>query len=204
MRLLPCADHGLLVELDDLDQVLALYAELVDARPEGVVDLVPAAQTLLLRTDPARTDLESVATAVRSTEPRPGARPDAGHVEVPVTYDGEDLAEVASLTGLSEREVIAAHTGQEWTVAFCGFSPGFGYLVGTDDRLHVPRRDNPRTKVPPGAVGLAGEFAGVYPRESPGGWQLIGRTDAAVWDLDRDPPALFVPGIRVRFVEAGS
>lgn len=202
MKLFPCADQGLLVELDDLDQVLALYAELVDAPPEGVIDLVPAANTLLLRMDPARTDLQNVAKAVLAAEPRPGTRADVGHVEIPVTYDGEDLAEVGRLTGLGERGVIEAHTSQEWTVAFCGFSPGFGYLVGVDERLHVPRRDNPRTKVPAGAVALAGEFAGVYPRESPGGWQLIGHTTAKAWDLDRDPPALLVPGIRVRFVEA--
>ncbi|KRF19962.1 allophanate hydrolase [Nocardioides sp. Soil797] len=201
MKLFPCADQGLLVELDDLDQVLALYAELVDAPPDGIVDLVPAANTLLLRMDPARTDLHQVAKAVLEAKPRPGTRPDVGHIEIPVTYDGEDLAEVGRLTGLDERAVIEAHTGQEWTVAFCGFSPGFGYLVGTDDRLHVPRRDNPRTKVPAGAVALAGEFTGVYPRESPGGWQLIGHTSAEAWNLDREPPALLVPGIRVRFVE---
>ena len=119
-----------------------------------------------------------------------------------MTYDGEDLAEVGRLTGLGERGVVEAHTGQTWTVAFAGFSPGFGYLIGQDDRLHVPRRDNPRTKVPAGSVGLAGEFSGVYPRESPGGWQLLGRTDLAMWDLDRDPPALLHPGVRVRFVES--
>ncbi|PUA80470.1 5-oxoprolinase subunit PxpB [Nocardioides currus] len=202
MRTLRCADAGLLVELADLDEVLALYAELVDAPPPGVVDLVPAARTLMLTIDPALTDVAEVERAVRATRPQRGTRPDAGLVEVPVTYDGEDLAEVAELTGLGERGVVEAHTGQEWTVAFCGFAPGFGYLVGTDERLHVPRRSNPRTKVPAGAVALAGEFAGVYPRESPGGWQLIGHTSLRAWDLDRDPPALLVPGARVRFVEA--
>lgn len=202
MRVLPYADTGLLVELADLDEVLALYAELVDAPPEGVVDLVPAARTLLLRLDPHRTDVREVERAVRSADPRPGTRPDAGHLEVPVTYDGEDLAEVGRLTGLGERGVVETHTGQEWTVAFCGFAPGFGYLVGTDDRLHVARRSTPRTRVPAGAVALAGEFTGVYPRESPGGWQLIGHTTVQPWDLDRDPPALLRPGVRVRFVES--
>jgi len=202
MRLLPCAESGLLVELGDLSEVLALCAELDEARPEGVVDLVPATRTLLLTIDPAVTDLTAVSAAVRSCTPRAGVRPDAGHLEVPVVYDGEDLAEIASLTGLGEREVVAAHTGQEWTVAFCGFAPGFGYLVGEDDRLHVPRRSDPRTRVPAGAVGLAGEFSGVYPRESPGGWQLLGHTPLATWDLERDPPALLAPGVRVRFVES--
>lgn len=202
MRLLPCGDSGLLVELADLEDVLALYAELVEDVPEGVVDLVPAARTLMLRLDPARTDPDRVARAVREVEPQPGQRPDAGRLDVPVTYDGEDLAEVGRLTGLGERGVVEAHTAQEWTVAFCGFAPGFGYLVGTDDRLTVPRRDVPRTRVPARAVALAGEFSGVYPRESPGGWQLIGHTTLQPWDLDRDPPALLVPGVRVRFVEA--
>lgn len=201
MRLLPCADVGLLVELADLEDVLALYAALVDEEVDGLVELVPAARTLLLRIDPARTNIGQVASVVRAATPRRGQRPDAGHVEVPVTYDGEDLAEVGRLTGLGESGVVDAHTGQEWTVAFCGFSPGFGYMVGTDGRLQVPRRDSPRTKVPAGAVALAGEFTGVYPRESPGGWQLIGHTSLVPWDLDRDPPALLLPGARVRFVE---
>jgi KipI family sensor histidine kinase inhibitor len=202
MRLLPCGDTGLLVELADLDAVLSLYAVLVEEPPEGVVDLVPAARTLMLRLDPTRTDPVRVGRAVQEVETRPGTRPDAGLVEVPVSYDGEDLAEVGRLTGLGERGVVEAHTAQEWTVAFCGFSPGFGYLVGTDDRLTVPRRDVPRTRVPARAVALAGEFTGVYPRESPGGWQLIGHTTVQPWSLERDPPALLVPGVRVRFVEA--
>ncbi len=106
---------------------------------------------------------------------------------------------MAARTGLTEAEVVAAHTGQTWTVAFCGFAPGFGYLVGVDDRLRVPRRAQPRTSVPAGAVGLADAFAGIYPRSGPGGWQLLGRTEAVLWDLDRDPPALLRPGVRVRF-----
>lgn len=202
MRLLPCGNVGLLVELADLDEVLAMYAELDRARPEGVVDMVPAARTLLLTLDPAVATPAAVAEVVRGVTPSPGARPDAGEIEVPVTYDGPDLGEVASLTGMSEREVIAAHTEEEWTVAFCGFAPGFGYMTRSDERLAVPRRSDPRTKVPPGSVALAGGFSSVYPRESPGGWQLIGRTDLVAWDLDRDPPALFSPGVRVRFVEA--
>ncbi len=202
MKLLPCGDVGLLIELADLDEVLSMYAELDEIQLEGVVDMVPAARTLLLTIDPAVTSPKAVAGVVRGCVLRPGARPHAGDLEVPVTYDGPDLAEVASLTGMSEREVIAAHTEQEWTVAFCGFAPGFGYMVRSDERLHVPRRKNPRTKVPPGSVAVAGGFSSVYPRESPGGWQLIGRTDIVAWDLTRDPPALFSPGIRVRFVEA--
>ena len=97
--------------------------------------------------------------------------------------------------GCRRDEVVAAHTAAPLRVGFGGFAPGFAYLVGGDERLHVPRRAEPRTKVPAGSVGLAGEFSGVYPRESPGGWQLIGRTDAVLWDVDRDPPALLIPGM---------
>lgn len=201
MKLLPCGDTGLLAEVPTLDDVLALYAELVDDPPHGVLDLVPGARTLMLRIDPGQTDVDQVARAVRAAEPVPGQRQRGSEVEVPVVYDGEDLAEVGRLTGLGERGVVAAHTSL-WTVAFCGFAPGFGYMVSTDERLRVPRRATPRTRVPAGAVALAGEFSGVYPRQSPGGWQLIGHTSVKPWDLEREPPALFVPGVRVRFVEA--
>lgn len=124
-------------------------------------------------------------------------------VELDVVYDGPDLDEVARMTGLSADEVVAAHTATPVRVGFGGFAPGFAYLVGGDSRLHVPRRAEPRTRVPQGAVGLAGEFSGVYPRETPGGWQLIGRTDAVLWDVDRPLPALLVPGNWVRFRAIG-
>ena len=202
MRLLPCADSGLLVELDDLDAVLALYDDLEEDPPEGIVDMVPAAKSLLLTIDPEEGDVEQLSRAVSRRSVGRHVRAATGEVEIPVVYDGDDLAVVARLTGLDERGVIEAHTGQEWTVAFCGFAPGFGYLVGGDDRLRVPRRDDPRTRVPAGSVALGGEFASVYPRSSPGGWQLIGRTSLEMWDIERDPPALLVPGRRVRFVEA--
>ena len=203
LRLLPCGDTGLLVELEDLDAVLALHRALRERQPAGVLDLVPAARTVLLRLDPRVLSVGDAERLVRETRPLAADEATAETVEIPVTYDGEDLAEVGGLTGLGERGVVEAHTGRPWTVAFAGFAPGFGYLVGGDERLHVPRRANPRKSVPAGAVGLAGEFSGVYPRESPGGWQLIGRTGLAMWDLDRDPPAVLRPGAVVHFVEAG-
>jgi KipI family sensor histidine kinase inhibitor len=202
MRLLPSGSAALLVELDTLDDVLALYAALAAEPPEGVVDVVPAARTVLLVTDPARTTPGAVADAVRRTTPRPGARAAASSVELPVHYDGADLAQAADLLSISTGDLVRRHTGGEWTVAFCGFSPGFGYLVQPGADWDVPRRSTPRTTVPAGSVALAGEFSGVYPRESPGGWQLIGRTDVAVFDLARDPAALLRPGARVRFVAA--
>lgn len=202
MRVLPCADSGLLVELPGLDEVRALHAALEADPPAGVVDLVPAARTLLLVLDPGRADPAEVERAVRTTEPVDVARGSGELLRVPVVYDGADLAEVAALTGLTEREVIAEHTGTEWTVAFGGFAPGFGYLTGGSPKLEVPRRAESRTRVPAGSVGLAGTFSGIYPRSSPGGWQLIGHTDLQLWRVDRDPPALLRPGVRVRFVEA--
>lgn len=202
MRFLPCADSGLLVELDDLDSVLALYAALEPEAPPGVIDLVPASRTLLLRLA-SDADAAEVERTIRATRPVYGQQVTQEVLRVPIVYDGEDLAEVASLTGLSEREVVDAHTGSEWTVAFGGFAPGFGYLAGGDPRLVVPRRAESRTKVPAGSVGLAGEFSGIYPRQSPGGWQLIGRTNLEIWRIDRDPPAFLRPGVRVRFEEAG-
>ncbi|MDQ3105761.1 MAG: carboxyltransferase domain-containing protein, partial [Actinomycetota bacterium] len=135
------------------------------------------------------------------------AASDVGEVEVAVRYDGPDLDDVGRLTGLLAPGVVEAHSSTRWVVAFAGFAPGFCYLVDADrgeqSPLAVPRRDEPRTSVPAGAVGLAGEFSGVYPRSSPGGWQLIGTTSARLWDLDRDPPALLQPGGRVRFVDEG-
>ncbi|MFB4308851.1 allophanate hydrolase subunit 1 [Actinomadura sp. GTD37] len=199
MRILPSGDAALLVELPDVPVMLGLYAALAASPPPGVADVVPAARTLTLLLDPSA-DPAGVAAAVRAT--RPGAADGAaGAAEVPVVYDGADLGEVARSTGLTPAGVVAAHTGTPWRVAFTGFAPGFGYLEGGDPRLDVPRRAVPRVRVPAGSVGLAGRFSGVYPVESPGGWQLIGRTEAVLWDLDRDPPALLRPGVTVRFVE---
>lgn len=201
MRVLKCADTGVLVEVTDLSQVIALGAALEAAPLPGVSDVVPAARTVLLRLEPG-TDPARVAEAVTELPLTSEASRSVGEtVTIPVHYDGQDLDDIAGLTGLSPREVVRAHTAATWTVAFCGFAPGFGYMVGDDPRLHVPRRGEARTRVPKGSVALAGEFTGVYPRSSPGGWQLLGRTDAVVWDLDRDPPGLLRPGVRVRFEE---
>ena len=126
---------------------------------------------------------------------------DEQQVDLPVTYDGPDLESVAERCGLSVEDVVERHRSTEFVVAFCGFAPGFAYLTGLPEELHVPRLEEPRSKVPVGSVGLAGAFTGIYPRSSPGGWQLIARTDATLWDVDRDPPALLVPGTVVRFVD---
>ena len=200
LSVLAYGDRALLVELGETRRVVAWTDALGHARLPGVVDLVPAAETLLVVTH-EHADVAAVRAALLDLEVEESraAGEEGELVEIPVAYDGPDLADVAELTGLREEEVVAAHTGTTWRVAFGGFAPGFGYLVGGDRRLEVPRRESARTAVPAGAVGLAGEFSGVYPRESPGGWRLLGTTDAALWDESRTPPALLPPGTRVRF-----
>ncbi|WP_453984511.1 5-oxoprolinase subunit B/C family protein [Brevibacterium casei] len=192
----------LLIDCADLTETMRLHHSLETAALPGVVELVPAARTVLVRFDPARTSARELESAITDLDLASGASGDERSVSIDVVYDGEDLAEVAELLGVSPAEVIARHQRARWQVAFSGFAPGFGYLAGDDPLFDVPRRSSPRTRVPVGSVALAGEFTGVYPRSSPGGWQLIGRTDAVLWDLDRDPPALFVPGTVVTFVDA--
>lgn len=193
----------LLVECADLGATMSLHHSLEAADLPGVTELIPAARTVLISFDPARTNAEILAEAVRGLGHTESASDAAREVTIDVHYDGDDLAEVADLLSVSPAEVIKRHQAATWQVAFAGFAPGFGYLAGDDELFNVPRRSSPRTRVPVGSVALAGEFTGVYPRSSPGGWQLIGRTDAKLWDLDREPPALFVPGTIVKFAEAG-
>jgi KipI family sensor histidine kinase inhibitor len=163
---------------------------------------VAAARTVLVVLDRAVTDLDA-ATLRRLAPDASATDRRTAVVELPVVFDGEDLADVARLTGRGVAGVVRALTTAELTVAFCGFAPGFGYLTGLPDDLRVPRRATPRTRVPAGSVALAGPFAGVYPQASPGGWQLVGRTDAVLFDVDRDPPALLSPGTVVRFRDVG-
>ncbi len=200
MRILPYGETAVLVECDPW-QVASLHARLV-ASDLAVTDVVPAARTVLLRCEPGlleivREQLETLLAAPLSPAVAPGA---GTTVTIEVSYDGPDLARVAALTGLDADGVVAAHTGRPWRVAFGGFAPGFAYLDGGDVRLAVPRLETPRTEVPAGSVGLAGSYSGIYPRSSPGGWQLIGRTSAVLWDADREPPALLRPGWWVQFV----
>ena len=196
MRIRPYGDAAVLVEADDPAQVLALAAAL--RRRPGVEEVVPAACTVLVRGTPdALAGLEPDAPA-----PAAVARASAPTLELAVRYDGADLAATAAELGLEPEELVARHAAGSYVVAFCGFAPGFPYLTGLDPALHVPRRPEPRTRVPAGSVAIAGEFTGVYPRASPGGWRLLGTTDAVLWDLDRTPPALLPPGTRVRFQPA--
>ncbi|MEU5426987.1 5-oxoprolinase subunit PxpB [Streptomyces olivoreticuli] len=200
LRALPVGRHALLVEAATGDDAQALHAELLRRHAAGTLppvrEIVPAARTVLL--DGLAEPRALAADLVRWSVP-PLTATEGAPVVLPVRYDGADLAEVAALWGVSEEEVARIHSGLEFRVAFCGFAPGFGYLTGLPERLHVPRRATPRTAVPAGSVGLAGQYTGVYPRSSPGGWQLVGRTDAVLWDAGREPAALLSPGTRVRF-----
>ena len=208
-RLLPYGDRAVLFELPDLAAVVAVHRVLRADLPAGVIDLVPAARTVLVRFEPRTVSLARVAAwlqehAAAAAGTAPDPEPASVLVEIPVRYDGVDLADVAELTGLTVDEVVRRHAAATYTVAFCGFVPGFGYLAGGDPALRVSRLASPRTRIPAGSVAIADEYTGIYPRESPGGWRLIGRTGVRLWDLDRDPPALLTPGTRVRFVSTGA
>ena len=194
----PAGDRAILVELSSLDAVLSLQAQLTAHPRPGQIDVIAAAGTVLITADSPHA-LRALAAHVRSLDLEAPAEADSTLVTIEVVYDGDDLDEAAALTGLGREGVVAAHTDQLWTAAFAGFAPGFAYLTGENSTLDVPRRRSPRTAVPAGAVALGGSYSAIYPRQSPGGWQLIGRTDAALWDLGRENPALIRPGDTVRF-----
>lgn len=204
MRVLRVGDRALLVELDGGGATEAFHAELLRRRAAGALppvrEIVPAARTVLLD---GVAEPERLAAELTAWEPAPLHARVGEAVEVPVRYDGPDLAEVAALWGVSVEAAVRIHTAAEFRVAFCGFAPGFGYLTGLGERYEVPRRATPRTAVPAGSVALAGPYTGIYPRSSPGGWQLIGTTGLVLWDVERDPAALLTPGTRVRFTAEG-
>ncbi len=195
----------MLAELPTLRAVLAHYRGLSRSTPAGLLDLVPAARTVLATFDPDRVSMETVRRWMLETAPQPAAAAHAAEVAIDVRYDGPDLAAVARLLGLTQAQVVGLHTGSLWTAAFTGFAPGFAYLVTDHEQLRVPRRNTPRTKVPAGAVALGGEFSAIYPAASPGGWQLIGHTDVVLWGgrngTDGAGAALLTPGTLVRFRE---
>ena len=194
-------DRALMVQCGSTAEVLAWADALRAAALPGVIDIVPAARTVLVKLDGPRNQgvirqrLRKMPITADESAPA-DRRADA---VIDVVYDGPDLAEVASHTGLTSAQVINAHTSTLWRVGFSGFAPGFAYLVDGDPRLRVPRRSEPRTSVPAGSVAVAGEFSAIYPRKSPGGWQLIGHTDAVLWDLERSNPALLTQSMWVRF-----
>ncbi|WP_223205928.1 5-oxoprolinase subunit B family protein [Streptomyces xanthii] len=198
----PAGRHALLVELPDAERTAAFHAELLRRRAAGtlapVAEIVPGATTVLLDgvAEPKALARELSAWDIPRTPPSDGTV-----ITLPVVYDGPDLSEVAELWGVPEDEVAARHSSYTYRVAFCGFAPGFAYLTGLPAPLHVPRRATPRTRVPAGAVALAGPNSAVYPRATPGGWQIIGTfpDPGRLWDPTSDQAALLTPGTQVRF-----
>jgi KipI family sensor histidine kinase inhibitor len=196
MRLLPCGAGAVLAEYDTLAEVMAVDSALRLSDLPGIDDIIPAARTVLV----AYHNVDRAALE-RLLIPAPGApRPQGPIVEIPVVYDGIDLDEVASATGLSTDDVIGTHSSVIYSAAFLGFTPGWAYLVGLPPQLHLPRRSTPRTSITAGSVAIANEFTGVYPTVSPGGWHLLGHTSERMFDVARDKPALVMVGDRVRFV----
>ena len=205
MKVLANSERAWLLEVADAAEVRAADAALRLLRSEGglpwarIVDIVPAARTVLVT---ASNPMDAAALREplgQLTGLATQATPVGDTVEIPVTYDGPDLAAVAGACGLTPAAVVAAHTATPWAVAFGGFAPGFAYLSDGDPRLRVARRSEPRTAVPQGAVALADGYSAIYPRRSPGGWQLIGHTDVSLWDTSREQPALLLPGMLVQF-----
>ncbi|MEO3890255.1 allophanate hydrolase subunit 1 [Nonomuraea sp. B5E05] len=199
-------EHGLLVETGSLELSHRLDAALRADRPAGVAEIVPGPATVLVVAPGADQAWlrDRLAAVVADERGKAGAGPAEGPVvTIPVTYDGADLDSVAALAGISADEVVARHSGRELVVGWLGFAPGFAYLTGLDPVLESPRLDTPRTSVPAGSVAIAGPYSAVYPTASPGGWRLLGRTSVRVWDVTADPPSLFRPGMRVRFVREG-
>ncbi|WP_019408358.1 5-oxoprolinase/urea amidolyase family protein [Pseudomonas psychrophila] len=202
MRFLPVNLDVLLVELKDMDETLALFDALTADPIAGVEEIVPAARTLMIQFRPSTLERQTLVNRIAGQDLSQRREGEHRRVEIPVHYNGEDLDEVATLLNISRAEVIQRHTAHDYSVAFCGFAPGFAYLTGGAG-FQVPRRQTPRTRIPAGAVALAGDFSGVYPKASPGGWQIIGVTPLQMWDLNRAEPALLRPGYKVRFTDAG-
>ncbi len=198
VRFLPYGPRAFLAEFDSIEAVMGASAELRRADLPTVREVVPGARTVLVVHDGG--DTSAIREVLAASSPlATGVGPE---LVVPVRYDGIDLEEVADLTGLAVDRVIELHSGGVYTVAFCGFMHGFGYLVGLPPELQVPRRSTPRPRIDAGSVAIAGEWSAVYPSASPGGWRLLGHTDVAMWDERRDSPGLLEPGMRVRFVSA--
>ena len=197
----PAGERGALVELEDNAAVHALAAALEPRRGSELEEIVPGDCTLLLVWNgeaPSPAAVQELVAAAESGALPPAAEP----VRLSVTYDGPDLAEVAAACSISTEEFVERHIAADYRVAFIGFAPGFAYLTGGDPGLRPPRRAEPRTRVPAGALAIAGPYSAVYPRESPGGWNLVGSCDARLFDPSQEQPALLVAGAAVRLVPA--
>ena len=203
MRVRPYGQEATIIDWLGTGAAAALRQVVIDAcASHGVswVDVVPAATSIVVTHDAKVSDAMRRVLSGLDEHDASAVRGAGQLVEIPVDYNGADLAEVARACSLSVERVIALHSGADYEVSFCGFAPGFAYLIGLPQELHLPRRTSPRTRVPAGSVAIAATYSAVYPRESPGGWHLLGTTTANLWDVSREQPALLQPGTRVRFV----
>ncbi|WP_342357122.1 5-oxoprolinase/urea amidolyase family protein [Paraburkholderia sacchari] len=201
MRLLPAGSASILVELESLEATLALLDRLLASEVRGVEEVIPGARTLLVRFDPYTIDRAQLTEKLCQLDVSIHRERSGSTFDIPVTYDGEDLGEVAELLGWSVDQLIRRHSEATYSVAFTGFAPGFAYMTSDDPGFNVPRRKTPRVRIPAGSVAIAGKFSGIYPSDSPGGWQLLGTTQTRMWDTARARAALLAPGDRVRFRE---
>lgn len=202
MHILSCGEQALLIELDSGAQVASVSTALEKLHHPGFVDVVPAASTVLVTLDTHTLSIEAAYAMIEELDVDAAESASAGRtVEIPVHYDGADLEELAASNNVRVAELIEWHTSTQWRASFGGFAPGFMYLspVNAEDAIDIARRSSPRTEIPAGSVALAGTFSAVYPKSSPGGWQLLGTTTARMWDLTRTQPSLITPGDRVRF-----
>jgi KipI family sensor histidine kinase inhibitor len=200
MRFLSVNSDCFLIELSSLEETLALYQQLQHAEAKGIKDLIPAAKTILVFFNELDTQFKVLVNWISGLSFGKSQQQNAKEVIIPICYNGEDLQQVAELQGLSVAEVIRLHQQSLWNVAFIGFAPGFAYMSSPDHPFtDIPRLSVPRKKIPSGSLGLAGKYSGIYPKDSPGGWQLIGSTTEKMWDLERKNPALLLPGMTVHF-----
>jgi 5-oxoprolinase (ATP-hydrolysing) subunit B len=208
VQILPAGSSALLVCLDTPEHVTGLYRDLLADPPEGFIEAIPAAETVMVVFDPSRAAASTLGPRLRAAAERASTNTYSIEergvnqnppITIPVVYDGPDLDATSRSTGMSVEELVRRHEAGDYVVAFCGFAPGFAYLSGLDPALILPRRSIPRTRVPAGSVAVSDRYTSVYPHTSPGGWHLLGRTAMILWDLERQPPALLTPGTRVRF-----
>lgn len=200
MRFLSVNVDSFLIELTSLEETLALYSKLQHMQLKGIKELIPAAKTILVFFNEFETNLDVLISTIAQVTVGTSLDRNAQEVIIPIVYKGEDLAQVAELQGMSIADVITKHQQSIWNVAFIGFAPGFAYLNSPDHPFtDIPRLKVPRKKIPVGSLGLAGQYSGIYPKDSPGGWQLIGTTSEKMWDLERENPALLLPGVKIHF-----
>ncbi|MBR4163912.1 MAG: 5-oxoprolinase subunit PxpB [Solobacterium sp.] len=208
-EILPCGDTAVLIRFEQkidpaiLRQVTMMANAIKEAEIKGILDLIPAYASILVCIDPLKTDMRSIIAEIEKLKPeKQSEKEEQRMIRIPVLYGrpfAEDLEHVAKHAGISIEEVIRIHTANTYPVYMIGFLPGFPYLGNLDERIHTPRRTEPRTDIPAGAVGIGGSQTGVYPISSPGGWHIIGQTPVKLYDSDQKQPVLLQSGDLIQF-----